>query len=52
LAVIRDRDVRDWFDELCHQGMPHHVTVFAGHHADLLRRWARLLGIAWVDGFV
>ena len=48
LAVIQDRNVCDWFDELCHQGMPHHVTVFPGHHNDLLRRWARLLGITWI----
>ena len=45
LAVIRDRNVRDWFDHLCHEGMPHHVTIFAGHHADILRRWARLTRI-------
>jgi len=27
----------------------HHVAVFPGHHAALLRRLARLLGIEWLD---
>jgi len=33
---------------LCHEGMPHHVIVLAGHQAGLLRRFARQMGIAWV----
>jgi L-fucose isomerase-like protein len=45
LARLLDRDPRDWFEELCHEGMPHHVVVFPGHHAALLRRLARLLHI-------
>jgi L-fucose isomerase-like protein len=48
LAYIKDLNVCDWFDELCHQGMPHHITVFQGHHRELLRRWARLLAVEWV----
>ena len=46
-AEIRDRDVHDWFDGLCHAGMPHHITVVPGHHADLLQRFARLIGVRW-----
>lgn len=48
LARLIDRDPRAWFVELCHEGMPHHVTVFAGHHAGLLRRSARAMGIDWI----
>lgn len=49
LATIHGKDVIDWFDELCHEGMPHHVAVFPGHHADTLRRFARQIGIGWVS---
>ena len=35
-----ERDPREWFEELCHQGMPHHVAVVQGHHAALLKRMA------------
>jgi L-fucose isomerase-like protein len=38
-------DPRDWFEELCHAGMPHHVAVVQGHHAALLKRFARVLGM-------
>lgn len=48
LAVIDDRDVRCWFDELCHEGMPHHAIVLPGHAAAMLKRLARLVGVAWV----
>ena len=50
LAVVEDRDVPAWFDHLCHQGMPHHVTLFDGHQAAALKRLARLLRVDWVDG--
>jgi len=50
LVRLDGRDPRDWFVELCHEGMPHHVAVFAGHHADLLRRFARCAGIEWLKG--
>ena len=48
LAVLRSRDPRQWFDELCHEGMPHHVAVFGGNHTDQLRRFARLMSFEWV----
>lgn len=38
-------DPREWFEELCHAGMPHHVAVVQGHHASLLKRLARVLNM-------
>jgi hypothetical protein len=49
LAIVEGRDVRQWFDGLCHEGMPHHLTVFQGQHVDLWRRLARLLGVQWIE---
>jgi len=49
LATVDDRDVPEWFDALCHEGMPHHVTVLPGHHAGILPRLARQLGVHWLD---
>jgi L-fucose isomerase-like protein len=42
LARMKE-DPSDWFDELCHTGMPHHVAVVQGHHAALLKRFARVM---------
>jgi L-fucose isomerase-like protein len=41
-------DPREWFEELCHEGMPHHVAVVQGLHAALLKRLARALRIPFV----
>jgi len=38
-------DPRDWFEELCHAGMPHHVAVVQGHHAAFLKRLARSINV-------
>ena len=38
-------DPREWFEDLCHAGMPHHISVVQGHHAALLKRLARSLGM-------
>ncbi len=35
------------FDRLIHAGMPHHVTIHFGQHAETMRRLARVLGIEW-----
>jgi L-arabinose isomerase len=40
--------VGEWFDELCHAGMPHHPVVFEGHHATSLRKLARMLDVQWL----
>lgn len=48
LVRLEQQDPQAWFEEVCHQGMPHHVAMFAGHHAALLRRLARILDIHFV----
>ncbi len=48
LARLVQQDPREWFEELCNQGMPHHVAAFEGHWAGLLRRLARILRIHFV----
>jgi L-fucose isomerase-like protein len=48
LARLEQQDPRAWFEELCHQGMPHHVAMFEGHHAEMLQRLARILNIHFV----
>lgn len=47
-AVLRlDRSVPRWFDEMCHAGMPHHLSIAEGRHAELFRRFARLLDLSF-----
>lgn len=48
-AKIVDRNLYEWFGELCHAGMPHHVAVFRGHHQKLLRRFARQANLEWIE---
>ncbi len=48
LVEVPDRSVPDWFDALCHAGMPHHVVLFVGHHQEMLRRLARTMKIDWL----
>lgn len=43
-----ENDPREWFEDLCHEGMPHHVAVVRGHHAALLKRLARVLDIPFL----
>lgn len=38
----------EWFEELCHSGMPHHVGVVQGHHEAFLRRMARVMGMKFI----
>lgn len=49
LVRLPDRNVREWFESLCHAGMPHHPIVFAGHRAHTLKRFARLTDVLWMD---
>ena len=44
LARMKD-DPREWFDNMCHAGMPHHVAVIQGHHAAFLKRLARVIKV-------
>lgn len=46
--VTDEVDVRDWFEEMVQVGMPHHLCIVQGHHADTLRRVARMTGMEWV----
>ena len=48
LARVEGGGVREWFEELCYAGMPHHVAVLQGRHEGLLRRFARRAGAGWV----
>ena len=49
LVEIGGTDVRDLFDELVHEGLPHHVMVAGGHHRRMLKRFARATGIRWSE---
>jgi len=49
LARLTGRKPQEWFLDLCHEGMPHHVAVFEGHHTELLERFARLMRMRWVS---
>jgi len=40
-------DVKAWFADRLYEGMPHHVQVVRGHHAEMLRRFAHLVSIDW-----
>jgi L-fucose isomerase-like protein len=42
LARMKE-DPGEWFEELCHAGMPHHVGVVQGHHAAFMKRLARVM---------
>ncbi len=48
LVRLDKQDAGAWFEELCHQGMPHHVAVFEGRHAPALERLARALMIRFI----
>ncbi|HEX7362383.1 MAG TPA: hypothetical protein VF283_17970 [Bryobacteraceae bacterium] len=47
LVEITGESVSSRFDRLLHAGLPHHVLLAFGHHAETFRRMARLLGIEW-----
>ncbi|HEX7008502.1 MAG TPA: hypothetical protein VF184_00880 [Phycisphaeraceae bacterium] len=40
---------RRWLEHRCHQGMPHHLTMFPGHHLDNFQALARHLRLEWVQ---
>jgi hypothetical protein len=43
-----DCDPREWFEGMCHAGMPHHVSVVEGHHAAAFKRLVRALRIPFL----
>jgi L-fucose isomerase-like protein len=48
LTRMAKQDPYEWFEELCHAGMPHHVAMFEGHHEAYLRRFARTMQIKFI----
>ncbi len=46
--MARGGGIPERFDRLIHAGLPHHVLLSFGHHAETLRRLARALGVEWV----
>lgn len=47
LVEFPEGGVAERFQRLVHAGMPHHVTVHFGSHAETLRRLARILNLEW-----
>jgi L-fucose isomerase-like protein len=45
---VADRNMLDYFETMCHAGVPHHVVLFHGQHSQTLQRLARVLGISWL----
>lgn len=48
LVEIPDRDCRQWFEDICHAGLPHHVVLFSGHHRETFKRFARVANLEWM----
>jgi L-fucose isomerase-like protein len=48
VARIHKHNLIHFFDELCHKGMPHHLAVVRGHHAQTLKALARRFHINFV----
>jgi hypothetical protein len=40
-------NIVDWFDDMVHEGMPHHICIAPGHFEGTLKRFARLTGMRW-----
>ena len=47
LVEFQEGGVAERFQRLIQAGMPHHVTVHFGSHAETLRRFARILNLEW-----
>lgn len=47
--IARSGTVPERFDRLVHAGMPHHVLLSFGTHAETFRRLARTLRVKWWD---
>lgn len=47
LVEVEGRKVPERFDRLIHAGLPHHVLLHYGNHAETFRRLARLLDLDW-----
>jgi len=49
LVQVDGAGVTDWFDTLCHAGMPHHPILFFGRQRDAFRRVVRMLKVDWIS---
>ena len=49
VAEIEGVNVMGWFDEMIHRGLPHHMLIARGHHRARLKRFARQVGIDWIE---
>lgn len=49
LVEVDGGKVTERFDRLIHSGLPHHVTLHFGRHAERFRRLARALRIDWAE---
>jgi hypothetical protein len=47
--LTRRGTVPERFDRLVHAGMPHHVLLSFGTHAETFRRLARAMGVNWLE---
>jgi L-fucose isomerase-like protein len=47
LVEFPEGGIANRFQDLAQAGMPHHVTVYFGAHAETFRRLARILGAEW-----
>ena len=47
--MVRGGTVPERFDRLVHAGMPHHVLLSFGTHAETFRRLARATGVKWQE---
>ena len=47
LVETEGQPVPERFDHLLHAGLPHHVLIHFGSHAETFRRLARLLDLEW-----
>jgi len=48
LGKLDNQNAGEWFETLCHAGMPHHVCVFEGKHSAMIQRMARLMNIQFI----
>ena len=48
LARFEGVDIREWFEEMLHRGLPHHLLIAKGSHRNRLRRLARQIGVNWL----
>jgi L-fucose isomerase-like protein len=49
IMEVEGVNVRDWFDDMLHSGMPHHGSLIQGHHGRLLKRFCRQFGIEFIS---